>query len=278
MHTGKEVLGVIPYLADHGIPEEDSVAFKEGSFEGTRPEDDHIEIVVINLPHISNFTDLEPFMAEEDVYLRIVNNALDIGNPDVIILPGSKNVIGDLQHIGNSGIAAAIIQKAAEGVEVVGICGGYQMLGKTIFDPLHIESNLNQIQGLCLLAMDTELAEEKTLLRRKGRHTVLNSAVHGYEIHHGQTRSNESPLLIYDDNSSCGTASRTDNIWGCYLHGLFDSDGFRRKFIDTIRLRKGLEAFAGISACYDLEPAFDRLADTVRAGLDMDRVYSLLKL
>ena len=278
MHTGKDVLGVIPYLANHGIPEEDSVAFKDGLFDGTKPECDHIEIVVINLPHISNFTDLEPFIAEEDVYLRIVDSAKDIGNPDVIILPGSKNVIGDLQRISKSGISDCIKQKAADGVEVVGICGGYQMLGQTILDPLHIESNLNQIEGLCLLAMDTELAAEKTLLRKNGRQTALNEAVHGYEIHHGQTRSNERPIFEYDDNSSCGTASHTDNIWGCYLHGLFDADDFRRKFINTLRLRKGLKPFAGISACYDLEPAFDRLADTVRAGLDMDRVYSLLKL
>ncbi len=278
MHTGKDVLGVIPYLANHGIPEEDSVSFKEGLFEGELPNQDHIEIVVISLPHISNFTDIEPFIAEPDVYLRIVEDPAEIGNPDVIILPGSKNVIGDLQAISKAGIAEIVKQKANEGIEVVGICGGYQMLGKKILDPHNIESNLGEICGLSLLAMDTELARDKTLIRRSGTHKQTKKAVYGYEIHHGQTRSNETPLFVYDDDSSCGIASLNKNIWGCYLHGLFDSDSYRRDFIDTIRLRKGLSVYRGTPILYDLEPAFDRLADTVRAGLDMDQVYKLLDL
>ncbi len=278
MHTGKEVLGVIPYLANHGIPEEDSVSFKEGLFEGEKPDQDHIEIVVISLPHISNFTDIEPFIAEPDVYLRIVEEPADLGNPDVIIIPGSKNVIGDLQAINGVGLSAQIQQKADDGVEIVGICGGYQMLGKNIHDPQNIESNLGQIKGLSLLAMDTELAKDKTLIRRKGVHKQSGKDVYGYEIHHGQTKSNESPLFAYDDESACGISSLSGNIWGCYLHGLFDADGYRRAFIDSIRLRKGLAAYQGTATLYDLEPAFDRLADTVRAGLDMDRVYKLLNL
>lgn len=278
MHTGKEVLGVIPYIANHGIPEEDSVSFKEGLFQGEKPDQDHIEIVVISLPHISNFTDIEPFITEPDVYLRIVEDSADIGHPDVIILPGSKNVIGDLQAINRAGISEHIKQKADDGVEIVGICGGYQMLGQNIHDPQNIESNLGQIQGLALLAMDTELAPNKTLIRRKGIHKLSGQNIYGYEIHHGQTKSNEHPLFIYDDDSSCGTSSPSGNIWGCYLHGLFDADAYRRNFINNIRLRKGMEAYQGKAILYDLEPAFDRLADTVRAGLDMDHVYKLLKL
>jgi len=278
MHTGKDVLGVIPYLANHGIPEEDSVSFKEGLFEGERPEQDHIEMVVISLPHISNFTDIEPFIAEPDVYLRIVEESADIGNPDVIILPGSKNVIGDLQAINRAGLSGHIKQKADDGVEVVGICGGYQMLGQHVHDPQNIESNLGQIHGLSLLAMDTVLAKDKTLVRRKGVHQQSGKDVYGYEIHHGQTKSNETPLFVYDDDSACGISSSSGHIWGCYLHGLFDADEYRRAFIDTIRLRKGLAAYQGAPTLYDLEPAFDRLADTVRAGLDMDCVYKLLEL
>lgn len=278
MHTGKDVLGVIPYLANHGIPEEDSVSFKEGLFEGEKPDQDHIEIVVISLPHISNFTDIEPFIAEPDVYLRIVEEPAAIGNPDVIILPGSKNVIGDLQAINRCGLSAHIQQKADEGVEIVGICGGYQMLGQNIHDPQNIESNLDQIQGLSLLAMDTELAIDKTLIRRKGVHKKSGKSVYGYEIHHGQTKSNELPLFLYGDESSCGTSSSSGHVWGCYLHGLFDADEYRRAFIDTIRRRKGLAMYQGTPTLYDLEPAFDRLADTVRAGLDMDCVYKLLNL
>jgi len=278
MHTGKDVLGVVPYIPDHGIPEEDSVSFKEGVFAREKPTRDHIEIAVISLPHISNFTDIEPFIAEPDVYLRIVETAADLGDPDVIILPGSKNVMADLQAITSAGISDIIKRKADEGTEIIGICGGYQMLGKTIVDPLNLESNLGLIEGLSLLAMDTELAHDKTLIRKSGTNKLSGREVYGYEIHHGQTKSEKPPLFVYDDNTSCGIAASEKKIWGCYLHGLFDSDGYRRDFIDTVRLRKGLSSYQGIPILYDLEPAFDRLADTVRAGLDMDLVYSLLKL
>ncbi len=278
MHTGKDVLGVIPYIADHGIPEEDSVSFKEGLFAKERPDQDHIEIALISLPHISNFTDIEPFITEPDVYLRIVSTAADLGDPDVIIVPGSKNVIADLQAISDAGLSDIIKRKADENVEIVGVCGGYQMLGNKILDPLNIESSLGQIQGMSLLAMDTELAHEKTLIRRSGTHKLSGKEVYGYEIHHGQTKSNESPLFVYDDDTSCGIAASQGNIWGCYLHGLFDSDRYRRDFINSVRLRKGLSAYQGPAISYDLEPAFDRLADTVRGGLDMDQVYKLLNL
>jgi cobyric acid synthase CobQ/L-threonine-O-3-phosphate decarboxylase len=278
MHTAKDVLGVIPYIPNHGIPEEDSVSFKDGLFAGTEPEQNHIEIVVISLPHISNFTDIEPFVSEPDVFLRIVDQQDDLGDPDVIILPGSKNVIGDLQALVKSGLASKILEKARNGTELVGICGGYQMLGQSIKDPLEIESQQGDIQALSLLNMHTELAAAKVLRRRTGIHISSRQSVVGYEIHHGLTRTDEASLFAYDDHSYCGTASKTDNIWGSYLHGLFDSDSFRRSFINTVRKRKGLGEYKGIQFCYDLEPAFDRLANTVRAGLDMDRVYSLLNL
>ncbi len=278
MHTGKDVLGVIPYLANHGIPEEDSVSFKEGLFEREKPEQDHVEIVVINLPHISNFTDIEPFLNEPDVFLRIVDQPSDIGNPDVIILPGSKNVIGDMQALFHTDLAATIKEKAANGCEVVGICGGYQMLGKSISDPMQIESQQGEMTALSLIPMHTKMAADKTLLRRSGVHIASGQVVTGYEIHHGQTKTDRAPLFKYDDNTSCGITSSAGHIWGSYLHGLFDSDSFRRWFIDGLRVRKGLEKYNGPNICYDLEPAFDRLADTVRQGLDMDQIYKLLKL
>lgn len=278
MHTAKDVLGVIPYIHNHGIPEEDSVSFKDGLFAGSEPGQEHIEVVVINLPHISNFTDIEPFVSEPDVFLRIVDRADDIGAPDVIILPGSKNVIGDLQALVKSSLASVVMEKARSGTEIVGICGGYQMLGKSIKDPLGIESKQGDIQGLSLINMHTELAATKTLRRRTGTHISTGQPVVGYEIHHGLTQTDGAPLFTYDDNSSCGTASGADIIWGSYLHGLFDSDSFRRSFINSVRKRKGLDEYKGTLVCYDLEPAFDRLADTVRAGLDMDRVYKLLHL
>lgn len=277
-HTGKEVLGVIPYLHHHGIPEEDSVSFKEGLFEGTRPAGEHIEIGIINLPHISNFTDLEPFIAEADVYLRIISSLEDLGDPDVLILPGSKNVIADLLHLKESGMFHAIRKRAESGCEVVGICGGYQMLGTRIGDPHGIESSRTTIDGLALIAMETTLAEAKTLTRKKGLHLASGQAVCGYEIHHGQSSAAGDALFSYQDGTTCGCAAPELSVWGSYLHGIFDSDPFRRSFIEGLRQRKGYGPHRGPVNLYDLEPAFERLADTVRKALDMDQIYKIMGL
>ena len=277
-HTGREVLGVVPYLKNLGLPEEDSVSFKEGLFSCDRPTGEHVEIAVISLPHISNFTDIEPLAAEPDVWLRVVERADDLGNPQAIILPGSKNVIHDLSALASCGLAAAIQRKAAEGCEIVGVCGGYQMLGTTIEDPLAIESDQGTIAGLGLLAMTTVLAADKKLTRQQGVHTASGQPVHGYEIHHGRTQSDLQPTLAFNDGTGCGAADATGRIWGSYLHGIFDSDPFRRWFINRLRERKGLASLPGIPAPYDLEPAFDRLAAIVRESVDMKRIYQLLGL
>jgi cobyric acid synthase CobQ len=277
-HTGREVLGVVPYLKNLGLPEEDSVSFKEGLFRCDRPSGEHVEIAVISLPHISNFTDIEPLAAEPDVHLRVVERADELGNPQGIILPGSKNVIYDLAALRSCGLAAAIQRKAAEGCEIVGICGGYQMLGTTIEDPLAIESTQSAIAGLGLLAMSTVLAADKKLTRQQGVHILSSQPVHGYEIHHGRTRSDLPPILAFPDGSGCGAGNASGLIWGSYLHGIFDSDPFRRWFINRLRQRKGLPPLVGNPAPYDLEPAFDRLAATVRDSVDMGRIYRLLGL
>jgi cobyric acid synthase CobQ len=277
-HTGKEVLGVVPYLKNLGLPEEDSVSFKEGLFAADRPTDEHVEIAVISLPHISNFTDIEPLVAEPDVWLRVVERAEDLGDPQAIILPGSKNVIHDLAALRSCGLADAIRRKAEEGCEIVGICGGYQMLGDSIEDPLAIESNQDTIAGLGLLAMTTVLAADKKLTRQSGVHRESGQPVHGYEIHHGRSQTDLPSTLAFTDGAGCGAQDATGRIWGSYLHGIFDSDSFRRWFINRLRQRKGLMPLPGIPAPYDLEPAFDRLAATVRESVDMNRVYQLLGL
>lgn len=277
-HTGREVLGVVPYLKNLGLPEEDSVSFKEGLFQSERPQADHVEIALISLPHISNFTDIEPLAAEPDVWLRVVERAEDLGNPKAIILPGSKNVIHDLAALASCGLAAAIRQRAEDGCEIVGVCGGYQMLGTTIEDPLAIESDQGAIAGLGLLAMTTVLAADKKLTRQSGVHTESGQPVHGYEIHHGRSQTNLPPTLAFTGGSGCGAQNSSGLIWGSYLHGIFDSDPFRRWFINRLRHRKGLSPLPGIPVPYDLEPAFDRLAATVREGVDMNRIYQLLGL
>lgn len=277
-HTGKEVFGVVPYLKNLGIPEEDSVSFKEGLFERPAPEQDYVDIALICLPHISNFTDIEPFIEEPDVHLRMVSRVDEIGHPDVIIIPGSKNVMGDLEFLHKSSISDLILKEADKGTEIVGICGGYQMLGREVLDPYSLESSGGVVEGLRLLNMETTLEKNKQLVRKKGIHLPSQLSVHGYEIHHGVSAGGMKPVLSFDDGTSCGTCHDSGLIWGSYLHGIFDDDIFRRWFIDGLRTRKGMASKNKVLAPYDLEPAFDRLAAIVRESLDMDRVYSLLNL
>lgn len=277
-HTGREVIGVIPYLADLGLPEEDSVSFKKGIFNRERARKDSVDIVVINLPHISNFTDIEPFLDEPDVNIRVVSKASDVGTPQAIILPGSKNVIHDLLFLQSEGLDEAIIKNIRDGCETVGICGGYQMLGNTIRDPHQIESVTGEIQGLNCLNLTTVISKSKRLTRVNGVHKSSGARIFGYEIHHGVSTESGRPLFVFDDDSTCGTADETGKIWGCYLHGVFDSDEFRRWFIDGLRSKAGLQPIGKIIAPYDLETAFDRLADCVRDNLDIDAIYKMLNI
>lgn len=278
LHTGREVYGVIPHIANLGLPEEDSVSFKKGSFNRIRTIDDAVDIVVLSLPHISNFTDIEPFLDEPDVTVRVIDTLGDLGNPDSIILPGSKNVIHDLKFLRESGFFQAIRHWHQRGIEIVGICGGYQMLGRVIHDPYEIESTAGSIDGLGLLSMETVIEKDKNLLRREGIHNPSGCAVHGYEIHHGISSQGQNFLFSFANDAACGQNSDDGRVWGGYLHGMFDSDEFRRWFIDRLRERKGLSPLREIVAPYNLEKAFDALADCVRENIDIQKVYSLLKL
>jgi adenosylcobyric acid synthase len=275
-HTGVPVLGVIPNLADLGLPEEDSVSFKKGLFNDRSSRADAVEIALIDLPHISNFTDFEPFLAEPDVSLRVVRTPDQLGTPAVVMLPGSKNVIDDLCYLRETGLASRIRELAEKGgTEIVGLCGGFQMLGDEIADPHGIEAS-GRIEGLGLLPMATVLAPDKTLTRQTLTHLPSGCVVYGYEIHHGQTETGAVLDEILGDGQ--GIAAGRDLIWGTYLHGIFDADAFRHWFIDSLRHRRGLGRYAGTRPAYDLEPALDRLAATVRERLDMAAVYRLLKV
>jgi adenosylcobyric acid synthase len=277
LHTGKPVVGVVPYIPSLGLPEEDSVSFKKGSFNRDH-QGEGVEIVVISLPHISNFTDIEAFLEEPDVSLRIVDRAEQIGHPQAIILPGSKNVIHDLHFLRAGGFVEKLSHCRDDGCEIVGICGGYQMLGSAIQDPYGIESTDGQIAGLGYLPMDTVIERDKRLTRKAGIHQLSGKPVTGYEIHHGISSVAAEPLLHFDDATTCGRATQEGKIWGCYLHGIFDSDEFRRWFIDRLRKAAGLSPVGKIVAPYDLEGAFVRLADKVRSCVDMDFIYRLLRL
>ena len=281
---GKPVLGVVPYLPDLGLPEEDSVGFKKGLFEQGQAKLGAVEIALIDLPHIANFTDFEPFLAEPDVCLRVVRAGEALGSPAAVILPGSKNVIDDLRYLKHSGLADQVKRLAETGgTEIIGICGGLQMLGEGIADPHGIEAS-GSIDGLGLLPISTVLAPDKTLTRQTLTHLASGHPVHGYEIHHGQTERRsggsgqvELEPVLHGENAA-GVAAGRGLIWGTYLHGIFDADAFRHWFIDGLRQRAGLGIYQGLRATYDLEPALDRLAATVRSRLDMAAVYRLLKL
>ena len=279
-YTSKPVLGVVPYITEVSIPEEDSVQFKAGGFKNNISTSDAVDIVVIDLGHISNFTDFDPFAIEPDVNLRVARKPQDIGTPDALIVPGSKNVIADLLRLKNNGMAEAIKTAASNGkTEVVGICAGFQMLGKTIKDPHAIESDKGQIDGIGLLDVTTVMAMEKTLQLATATHLGSGLTTKGYEIHHGQTELGNSKVLIKrSDGEIIGVQSTAGEIWGTYLHGIFDDDKFRRWFIDKLRVSKGLNAMDKICAVYDLEVAFDHLADVFRDTMDMKRIYELLGL
>jgi adenosylcobyric acid synthase len=278
-HTGRPVFGVVPYLPQLGLPEEDSVTFKAAREEAGASAE--IEIAVVDLPHISNFTDFDALRLEPDVRVRIVRSAAELGRPDAVMLPGSKNVIGDLAYLRESGLAAALLQLARDGrTEIVGQCGGYQMLGASIEDPHGIESSTPVLPGLGLLPLCTVLAPEKTLERVSARHAAAALGVEGYEIHHGRTLPGEAvqPIVVRADGEVIGVGRPDGLVWGSYLHGIFDADGFRRWFIDSLRRRKGLAPVGRVVTVYDLQAAFDRLADVVRQSLRMDEIYRLMRL
>jgi cobyric acid synthase len=193
-------------------------------------------------------------------------------------LPGSKNVVADLSYLEASDLGSAIVRCADHGTAVVGICGGFQMLGRVVLDSHGLEGAPGgRVAGLGLLEMDTGLAAEKRLIQRQGIHVPSGQPVHGYEIHHGRS-SETGNVLEFSDGTTCGAVDRSGKVWGCYLHGIFDSDAYRRWFINGLRREKGLSDFRGQTSCYDLEPALDRLAAVLRQHLDMDRIYALLEL
>lgn len=287
--TGKPFLGVVPYLHDLGLPEEDSVSFKEGALKGGALSPGRLDVVLVDLPHVSNFTDVDALRNEPDVSLRVARNGSDLDGtpPDVVILPGSKNTVQDVFALHANGLAGRIERLAREGAcAVVGICGGLQMMGRRILDPLELESPQRAVDGLGLLPLQTELVQEKTLARINARHLPSGLSVRGYEIHHGDTRvmtGGEAVPAVQRDSGgiigyAAGDADAGAWIWGSYLHGIFDDDIFRRWFLDGLRARKGLPGLGSVMAPYDMEPALNRLADTLRSYLEVEKIYRMLGL
>jgi adenosylcobyric acid synthase len=272
-YTGIPVLGVIPYIHDIGLPEEDSVSF---SFTGTKKNkhEKTLDIALVGLGHIANFTDFTPFESEPDIVIRKVLSVENLGNPDVIILPGSKNVISDLEKMRQRGLDEAVIELVKSGSWLIGICGGLQMAGATIADPDHIESKLPMIDGLGLLPLKTILALDKHLSRSEATWLKNNRPLSGYEIHHGITTCTDDTLVSIESSDGRPIGFAAGKIWLTYLHGVFDDDQFRREFIDMIRIERGLPPLITPQSIYNTEAALNRVADIVRNSVDLKQIYN----
>ncbi|OGX29625.1 MAG: cobyric acid synthase CobQ [Omnitrophica WOR_2 bacterium RIFCSPHIGHO2_01_FULL_49_10] len=281
--TGTEVLGVIPYFKDIKIPEEDSVALEErrpatGEWrQGTKK----IDIAVVKLPYTSNFTDFDALENEVDVRLRYISDKDELKGANVIIIPGTKNTIKDLIWLRKSGLAAKILSafNSKPQAVLIGICGGYQMLGRVIYDSGRIESTLTEIEGLGLLPIGTTFKPEKVLSQTKAVEIDTGIELEGYEIHHGRTIDLETcdPVFkIRDQKRIDGTKIENGRIWGTYLHGIFDNTVFRRNFLNKARKGIGLGPLPAGSNRFNLEDEFDKLAKLVRNNIDMKLLYKIL--
>ncbi|WP_338826393.1 Cobyric acid synthase [Moorella thermoacetica] len=290
--TGKPVLGVIPFLPDHGLPEEDSVVLEGVTGRSTGAGE--VEIAVIKLPCISNFTDFDALEREKGVNLRYVEAASDLGNPDLVILPGSKNTIGDLLWLRRQGLETAIKELAGRGTPIIGICGGYQMLGKEIRDPEHVETDVEMIKGLDLLPIKTVFQTSKATNQVRGVVTgsgpflgpLQGQEVQGYEIHMGASflldgrpafkiTSRGGRLVTLDDGALAGEG----RIWGTYIHGILDNDALRHQVISVLRARRGLPARPGmLNFMAEQERRLDILAGEVARHLDLGRLAAIMGL
>ena len=289
-YTSRPVIGVLPYYHHILIPQEDSIYREEGAKAGDAHET--INIAVIHLPRLSNSTDFEPLQQESGVKVRYVRTAEELGSPDAIVIPGSKSTIADLAYLWQSGLAESIIRQAKSGTPVVGICGGFQMLGKEIKDPLRTESEEDSIAGLGLLDTITIFQSQKTTCQVKAQ--VLNNdglleglqgeEVTGYEIHMGQTISDNTKPLFLVTQKAEGQANYVDGavagggfIFGSYLHGLFDNANFRHAFLSRLRQRRGLPVVPG-EPIASRQQQYDKLAEIVRHSLNMELVYQIYGL
>ncbi len=267
---GVPVAGVVPYI-HVDIDDEDSLSTR---FDGGQTRRD-IDIAVIRLPRISNFTDVSALERFESVSVRYVERPDQLHQPDMILIPGTKSTIADLLWLRQSGLEAAICQHAAKGCVVFGICGGYQMLGTTISDPESVESaGIDKVDGMGLLQMDTVFAGQKVQRQTGGVIPPLSGTLHslsgkkyfGYEIHMGRSEQENAAV------------QGSGNVYGTYIHGIFDAEGIAQSIIADLAAKKGID----IGAIRSFDPErykqeqYDLLADAVRGGLDMEFVYKVL--
>ncbi|MBQ3761411.1 MAG: cobyric acid synthase [Clostridia bacterium] len=277
------VLGVVPWM-DVELEDEDSVTerFRRASGKGD------LDVVVVRLKHISNFTDFQALTLQKGVRVHYAEKASDLENADVVVLPGTKNTIEDLIDLRNRGMEAPIVRHARKGGMLIGICGGYQMLGRKLCDPGHSESNVPSLAGMDLLDMEVVFEPEKktvqstgTVCAKSGWLSELNGTLlDGYEIHAGRSVFGKdcAPWLTIRGETD-GVCNAEGNVLGTYLHGLFDDGRFFSALAAFVRKGKGVcdpqSAFLTMDEFRERE--FDRIADIVRASLDMDAIYRIIR-
>ncbi len=286
--TGVPVLGVLPYMEKMDIDDEDSVALEKQNEE----KDYDLDIAVIRLPRISNFTDFTVLAAEDGTRVRYIKEPAQLGNPDLIILPGSKNTVEDLLFLKESGLEKTLVEKNKRGTPVIGICGGYQMLGQEVRDPEHTESELDGLPGIALLPVATTFLPDK-LTRQVMAKACGNKflgldfsadGLTGYEIHMGRTEyledADEAFFLDRGDgiNIRDGAVRKDGLVMGTYIHGIFDNDTFRHALLSALRAKKGIASAQGLDTKNRKEDAYDRLAQIVRSNLDMKQLYRIIGL
>ncbi len=283
--ANKPILGVLPYFRNLVVDEEDSIPQWSHPAQGGG---DPLDIAALWYPRIANFTDLAPLANDPNVSLRYVAHPSQLGRPDLILLPGSKNTIDDLQYLKDSGMDRAITKCKSQGTMIFGICGGFQMLGEKIRDPQNTESRTSEIEGLGHFQADTTLHPEK-ITRQVIRKTTASPlfkdklTVTGYEIHTGITKFSPPaiPLFIPEGNEDpypLGISSEDGSVAGTYLHGCFDEDPLRNAFLDQLRQKRGL-SLPGKAFSYHQfrDEQMNRLADWVEDSIDMEVITKIIE-
>lgn len=284
--TGIPVVGVAPYM-ELEVEDEDSLTER---FSGNQ-EVGLIDIAVVRLPRISNFTDFNALEVIPGVSLRYVKSVAELKNPDMIILPGTKNTMEDLLWMRQNGLEASILKKAAEGKIIFGICGGYQMLGETLSDPAHVEAG-GELKGMGLLPVDTIFREAKTRTRVHGTFqkvdgplgTLSDIQLEGYEIHMGESVLKEGACVFTQVTDSVANGSKGDgaykgNVYGSYVHGIFDLEEVAGKVVEAIGEIKGMDVsqMKGVNFAEFKEMQYDKLALGLREHLNMKEIYRILE-
>ena len=291
--TDIPVLGVVPFVP-LGIEEEDSLGIDKYN----EKKEGKIRISVIKLKHISNFTDIDALSHYNDVSLKYVTKSSELGNEDIIIIPGSKNTVEDMKDLIEKNIGREIVRIAKKGTPVFGICGGFQIMGQKIMDPEKIESDLKEISGLGLLDIETVMKSDKTTTQYKN--TVKNVSgiltgtegmeIKGYEIHQGYSypvnekneENNNSENILKNDTACLFGEEKLkgavkDNIAGTYIHGIFDNSEFTSHFLNEVRKLKGLDRIDENFSYSDYKNReYDKLAEVLRGNIDIKKIYEIM--